>query len=249
MLQPRQTEKPAIGIVFDSAFSRVDDALALALLYGLDGKKEERFVSVSVSRANLKAAIYSDIVGRFYAGAVSGAIGFGGRTLPVGLADSSSLKDDEAFFAKPLSKTLLDGKPAYPSDIKSDIDTAEVAAVIRNALTAQWDGNTIIIVSGPASNLVSVLDTGGAKDWIQRKVKLLVFTGGRFPEGAPDANIKASSSPNGPRLLWPAVRKWTASFRIPRPALRRTTRGLPRIRSSMPIWRAEPCPTTRLCGR
>jgi hypothetical protein len=191
VLQPRQTEKPAIGIVFDSAFSRVDDALALALLYGLDGKKEERFVSVSVSRANLKAAIYSDIVGRFYAGAVSGAIGFGGRTLPVGLADSSSLKDDEAFFAKPLSKTLLDGKPAYPSDIKSDIDTAEVAAVIRNALTAQWDGNTIIIVSGPASNLVSVLDTGGAKDWIQRKVKLLVFTGGRFPEGAPDANIKA----------------------------------------------------------
>ena len=30
MLQPRQTEKPAIGIVFDSDFSRVDDALALA---------------------------------------------------------------------------------------------------------------------------------------------------------------------------------------------------------------------------
>jgi hypothetical protein len=103
VLQPRQTEKPA-SASSRYGLSRVDDALAMALLYGLDGKKEERLVSVSVSRANLKAAIYSDVVGRFYAGAVSGAIGFGGRTLPVGLADSSSLKDDEPFFAKPLEQ-------------------------------------------------------------------------------------------------------------------------------------------------
>jgi hypothetical protein len=191
VFQPRQTEKPPVGIVFDSALSRVDDALAMALLYGLDGKKEERLVSVSISRANLKAAIYSDVVGRFYAGAVSGAIGFGGRTLPVGLADSGALKDDQAFFAKPLLRSTADGNPAYPSDIHNDLDTAEVAAVIRNALTAQWDGNTIIVVSGPASNLARVLAAGGAKDWIQRKVKLLVFTGGRFPEGPTESNVKA----------------------------------------------------------
>jgi inosine-uridine preferring nucleoside hydrolase len=191
VFQPRQTEKPAVGIVFDTALSRVDDALAMALLYGLDGKKEERLVSVSVSRANLKAAIYSDVVGRFYAGAVSGAIGFGGRTLPVGLADSGPLKDDEAFFTKPLLRTMPDGKPAYPSDIHNELDTAEVPAMIRNALTAQWDGNTIIVVSGPASNLARVLATGNSKDWIQRKVKLLLFTGGRFGNGPADDNIKA----------------------------------------------------------
>jgi hypothetical protein len=190
-VQQRQTEKPAIGIIFDSALSRVDDALAMALLYGLDGKKEERLVSVSVSRANLKAAVYSDIVGRFYAGAVSGAIGFGGRTLPVGLADSSALKSDEPFFTKPLLRLGIDGKPAYSSDIHTDLDTAEVPAMIRNALTAQWDGNTIIVVSGPASNLARVLATGNSKDWIQRKVKLLVFTGGRFTDGLADANVKA----------------------------------------------------------
>ena len=56
-MQPRITEKPSLGIIFDSALSRVDDALAMALLYGLDGKKEERLVSVSISRPNLKAAI------------------------------------------------------------------------------------------------------------------------------------------------------------------------------------------------
>jgi hypothetical protein len=177
-------------MVFDSALRRVDDALAMALLYGLDGKKEERLVSISVSRANLKAAIYSDVVGRFYAGAVSGAIGFGGRTLPVGLAESSPLKNDERFFTAPLAKAGADGKPAYSSDIKDELDTAEVAAVIRNALTAQWDGNTIIVVSGPASNLARLLATGGAKDWIARKVQLLVFTGGRFPEGPAEANVR-----------------------------------------------------------
>ncbi len=190
-MQPRITEKPSLGIIFDSALSRVDDALAMALLYGLDGKKEERLVSVSISRPNLKAAIYSDIVGRFYAGAVSGAIGFNGRALPVGLALSGSMKEDRPFFTGPLAKVGADGKPAYPSDIKHDLDTAEVAAVTRNALTAQWDDNTTIVVSGPASNLAKVLATGGAKDWIQRKVKSLVFTGGRFAEGPADENIKA----------------------------------------------------------
>jgi inosine-uridine nucleoside N-ribohydrolase len=190
-VQPRQTEKPAVGIVFDSALSRVDDALAMALLYGLDGLKEERLISVSVSRANLKAAIYSDVVGRFYAGAVSGAIGFGGRTLPVGLAETGAMKDDLPFFAAPLAKAGLDGKPAYLSDIHEDLDTAEPPAMIRNAFTAQWDDNTIVVVSGPASNLVKVLVMGGAKDWISRKVKLLVFTGGRFPDGAAEGNVKA----------------------------------------------------------
>ena len=43
---------------------------------------------VSLSRNNLKAAVYADTVGRFYAGAVSGAIGFNGRALPVGMADA-----------------------------------------------------------------------------------------------------------------------------------------------------------------
>jgi hypothetical protein len=108
------------------------------------------------------------------------------------MADSSPIKDDLPFFAKPLEKTLLDGKPAYTSDIHDALDTGDVAAVIRNALTAQWDQNTIVVVSGPASNLAHTLTMSAvSKDWIQRKVKLLVFTGGRFPDGPAEANIKA----------------------------------------------------------
>ena len=43
--------KPAVGVIFDSALgNHVEDALALALLYGVDGKNEARMVSVTVSK-------------------------------------------------------------------------------------------------------------------------------------------------------------------------------------------------------
>ena len=44
--------KPPVGILFDSDMgTRIDNALALALLYGLDGKNEARMVGLSVSRS------------------------------------------------------------------------------------------------------------------------------------------------------------------------------------------------------
>jgi hypothetical protein len=66
--------------------SRVETALALAVLYGLDGKNECRVVSISSTRTSLLSAAYCEVVGRFYAGAVSAAFGALARTLPVGLA-------------------------------------------------------------------------------------------------------------------------------------------------------------------
>jgi hypothetical protein len=190
-MQPAQTEKPAVGIVFDTALSRVDDALAMALLFGFDGRKDVRVVSVSTSSSNLKAAIYCDVVGQFYAGAVSGAIGFNGRTLPVGMASDGKLTADEPLFAAPLTKKTPEGKPAYGSDIRRPEDTAEPEAVIRNALTAQWDQNTIVVLSGPATNLVRLLDVSGARELIARKVLLLAVAGGNFGDGPLEANIKA----------------------------------------------------------
>ena len=51
--------KPPVGIIFDSDFgNRIDDTLALALLYGFDGKREARVVSVSITKSNLKAAAF-----------------------------------------------------------------------------------------------------------------------------------------------------------------------------------------------
>jgi len=196
--------QPGAGIVFDTALSRIDDALALALLYGLDGRHTVRVVAITVDRASLPAAVFCDLVSRFYAGTVSGAIGAGGRTLPVGLAPDSRVKGDLPMFTLPLAKKNATGQPVYPTDIHDADDTAEPLALIRNALTAQMDHNAVVVLSGPATSLANLLDVGGAKELIARKVKLLAIAGGGFPEGQADANL-AADLPAARRLFaeWP----------------------------------------------
>lgn len=51
----------------------------------------------------------------------------------------------------------------------------KVAALIRNALTAQADGKTAILLSAAATQLAKVLDLQGTRELIVAKVKLLVL--------------------------------------------------------------------------
>ncbi len=183
--------KPPVGIILDTDMGgRIDGALALALLYGLDGKNEARVVSISVSNPDLKAAAFCEAVGRFYAGAVSGAFGGFGRTLPVGLATDGPRRGDTPMLAAPLERRSGEGAPVYNHGIHKLNDTAEVPALIRNALTAQHDQNAIVVLTGRATNLARVIDLPGVKDLITRKVRYLVVAGGAFPDGGPELNVK-----------------------------------------------------------
>lgn len=183
--------KPPVGVIFDCDMGNsIDDALALALLYGLDGKNEARVVSVSVTKSNLKAAALCEVIGRFYAGAVSGAFGGAGRTLPVGMT-LGKVSDDTPMLTGTLSKRNAEGAPVYVHGIEQLIDTADPVAVIRNAFTSQHDQNAMVVLVGPATNLAKVLDLPGVKDLISRKVRLLSVMGGAYPEGAPEFNIKS----------------------------------------------------------
>jgi hypothetical protein len=165
--------------------------LALALLYGLDGKGESRVIGLSVSKPNLKAAAFCEVIGRFYAGAASGAFGAVGRTLPVGLADEGKLPEDTPMLTLPLSRRDEEGKPLYSHGIEKLTDTAEVRALIRNALSAQHDQNCIVVLTGPATNLARLLDVRGARELIARKAQFLAVAGGAYPDGPPQFNIKA----------------------------------------------------------
>ncbi len=171
--------KPPVGVIFDSAMGdRIDDALALALLYGLDGKNEARVVSLSVSRTNLASAAFCEAVGKFYAGAVSGAFNSAGRALPVGLslpARGHKPDEDTPMLTVPLSKKKPDGTLVYNHGIHQLNDTAEVAPLLRNACTAQHDQNAIVILTGPATNLVALLDLPGAREVVAAKVRLLAI--------------------------------------------------------------------------
>jgi len=173
--------KPSVGIVFDTGLDRIDDALAMCLLYGFDGKNEVRVVSVSLTRSNLNAAAYCDVVGQFYAA---------GRTLPIGLDATAKLSGDASWFTALLQKKDSEGKPVYRPAIRNLNDTADPVAVMRNALTAQYDLNAIVFLSGPATNLAHLLALRGGKEWIARKVKLLVIAAGSYPDGTPESYLQ-----------------------------------------------------------
>jgi inosine-uridine nucleoside N-ribohydrolase len=204
-MQFQTRAKPAVGVLFDCDMGNgIDDALALALLYGFDGKNELRVVSVSVSKSNLKAAAFCEVMGRFYAGAVSGAFSSFARTLPVGMNDDGKMAEDTPMLTVPLSRMTADGKPQYAHGIEKLNDTAEPTPLIRNALTAQHDQNAIMVLVGPATNLARLMELPGVKELIARKVRFLSVMGGAFPEGKPEFNIK-SDIPAAKRIFseWP----------------------------------------------
>jgi inosine-uridine nucleoside N-ribohydrolase len=204
-MQTQGQTTAAVGILFDTGLgNRIDEALALALLYGLDGKGEARVIALSVSKPNLKAAALCEAIARFYAGAASGAFGAVGRTLPVGLAEEGKLPEDTPMLTVPLSKRSEDGQPLYSHGIEKLNDTAEVRALIRNALAQQPDQSCVVVLTGTATNLAKVLDLPGAKDLIQRKVRLLSIAGGAYPAGGPQFNLK-TDVPAAKKLFaeWP----------------------------------------------
>lgn len=197
-------EKPPVGIVFDCDMGNtIDDALALSMLYGFQGKNEARVISLSVSLPNLNSAAFTDAVSRFYLGPPGP---FGGVDPPVGMALAGKMSADPPLVAAPLARKTSEGKPAYARGIEKLNDTADPVAVIRNALTAQFDQNAMVVVTGPATNLAKLLDLPGATALISQKVKYLVVAGGAFPDGPPEAGI-ASDIAAAKRLVgeWPTA--------------------------------------------
>ena len=152
---------PALGVVFDSDMgNRIDTALALAVLFGLDGKNECRVSSLSTTKPNLQAAAFFDVLVRFY----TGNSPF--RAMPIGMTLEGGAKEPTQ---------LMEVAAKYPHGIKKENDTAEPVPLIRNAFTAQQDGNSVAVLAGPATNLAALLDLPGAKELITRKSKYLVI--------------------------------------------------------------------------
>lgn len=178
--------RPAVGVVLDSDLgASIDDVLALALLFGLEGKSESRLVAISVSYPNLMAAAFADSIAKFYTGPFS-------RLLPIGLAGPSPNAAETPMMKAVLSRQSENGEPLYPNSIRSVNDTAEPSAMLRNALTAQHDGNAIVLCLGPATSLAALLDLRGARELIERKVRYLVLMGGAYPSSPePEHNIKS----------------------------------------------------------
>src|SRR5262245_29031810 len=100
-----------LGVLFDSDMGvSPDSALALALLFGLEGKNEARVISLSVSRYNLKSAAYCEAVRGFYASATNPSVRGFFRNLPVGMSTKGKMVDDTPMLVASLSKPGAEGK-------------------------------------------------------------------------------------------------------------------------------------------
>jgi hypothetical protein len=152
-----------IGVVYITSMDRPDAALALAQLYGFQGKREARLGSVCVTGGGLQTAVYCDLVGRFY---TPGPPRNGNQLLPVGLPAIQPLPPDP-----PMIRSAIDGK--YDRTIKRISDTSVPEAVIRNGVI--FNAEAVMILSAPATYLAKSLDLLGVKDLYKQRVKRLVI--------------------------------------------------------------------------
>jgi hypothetical protein len=179
--------KPSVGIVFDADLGNtIDDALALAMLYGFQGKNESRVLSVSTTKSSVTAAVFADVLVRFYTGEPGPFAG----VIPIGLSLSGKMAAPNPML------DAVTGNPKYARSIVKMNDTADPLALIRSALSAQFDQNAVVVLTGPATNLTGFLALPNNPPLIEKKVRTLVV--------AADANT-LSDAPAARRLFaeWP----------------------------------------------
>lgn len=184
--------KPVAGAFYDSDFATIDSVLAQALLHGLQGRNDCRVAIVTMSRPNLAAAGFADMVERYYRGPAANFA----QVPPMGMRTAGNPGETSPAFAAPFALKKPDGKPMYENHVRRVLDTGDPDTLIRNYLEAQYDGNGFFILAGPATNLAAALDFRGAKELIVAKTNYLVAA----------CNIKADV---------PAAKKLFAEWPVP----------------------------------
>jgi hypothetical protein len=165
--------KPPAGVFFDSDFTNIDSILAVAVLYGLQGKNDCRMAVITTTRPDLATVGFVDAVERYYHGP--------GRNFaqvpPVGMRTEGKAGETPRAFIAPFDRKKPDGTSLYTNQVKTVIDTGDPYTLYRNYLQAQYDQNAFFVLAGPATNLAAALEFRGMKELIAAKIKYLVIAG------------------------------------------------------------------------
>lgn len=182
------------GVIFDTDMGNdVDDALALAMLHALDARGEVRLLAVTVTKDNIKAAQFCEILNRFY----------GRPEIPVGLVTDGVTPEDNPMLSVPVERRNAAGAYVYPRRIHARRDVPDAVTVLRSTLEKQPDASVVIVQVGFSTNLARLLDQPGGPELVSRKVRLLSVMAGAFP-GPAEYNIKMDI-PSAKKLFagWP----------------------------------------------
>jgi inosine-uridine nucleoside N-ribohydrolase len=192
-----------VRVIFDTDMGNdVDDALALAILHGLETRGEAKLLAVTITKDNPYAATFVDVVDTFY----------GRGEIPIGMVKNGKTPNDSPMIHMPSERKKADGSYVYPR--RGVFGGApDAAVVLRQVLAGEKDGSVTIVQVGFSTNLARLLDSGAddvsslsGAQLAARKVRLLVAMAGHFPPAAqPEYNV-VTDIPSAQKVFheWPS---------------------------------------------
>jgi inosine-uridine nucleoside N-ribohydrolase len=175
-------------VIFDTDIGNdVDDALALAMLHGLESRGEAHLLAVTITKDNRWAAPFVNLVNTFY----------GRPRIPIGVVKNGKAPEDNAMIKAPCERRRPDGRLVYEREIIDGSTAPDAVGVLRETLAREQDQSVVIIQVGFSTNLARLLDTAGdaispinGKELARRKVRLLSCMAGAYPDGKPEYNVR-----------------------------------------------------------
>ena len=143
---------PPVGAIFDTALSSSQHVLAMTALYQMQAARETRVASLSVSLPDLRAVAFCDALARYLSASPSRNTAAIGMPIPHMQALAQNRMAEAV-----LGERTPAGEPRYRHGIMKLNDTADVAATIRNGISAQQPGNGTVVVAGPLSNIAAAM--------------------------------------------------------------------------------------------
>jgi hypothetical protein len=145
MTQEPKAPPAPVGVVYNTSMARVDATLALAALHIASSRRRVRVNGICVTGSSFEAAVFCDIVARFYTGTRAPS---SNTALPIGFSADPGARNPFLIDAA-VKRTRPDGQPQYIRTIQRVTDTAAPDALLRNAVTLTPE--TIVILSAPAT--------------------------------------------------------------------------------------------------
>ena len=193
-----------VPVIFDTDMDTdCDDAGALAVLHALADAGEATILATPVSSRFPYSAPCTAAINRYH----------GRGDLPIGVPKGDGADVNRG------SRYARQIAAAYPTEINTNADAPDAVAVYRRALAARPDvtddpaGGVVVVTVGYLTNLRDLLASGpdaisplAGPELIERKVRLWVCMGGRYPEHR-DPKVYGNFKPD-PAAAVAAARDW-----------------------------------------
>ena len=192
LLNPKQPVK----IIFDTDMGAdIDDALALAVIHGLQNRGEAELLATTSSKQHPASASVIDMINTW----------FNRGDIPVGRVQDGIGADAGRYLMQCVNAKAADGSPLFNHRVTPQTKTPEAVALLRKTLAHQPDHSVVLVVVGQQTNAARLLKSKpdeysplSGKDLVKRKVKMLSVMAGEFVKpgekgmhgGKPEWNVK-----------------------------------------------------------